>query len=199
MYAPCHFRLLHVAFPRSFARLASSAALRGGCLNRSSDTAKSSTRPTTMPCQNTPTALMIIAFSTSAMKSTPRMPPTIVPFAALEAGAAEHGGGDDLELDADAGVDHRAVQPRRTEHAGKPGEHAHDDEGDQRQPLDADAGELRRPRIAADEVELPEEAGRGDQPAADQHHHQHHPEQRLDAEAADRPPGRRRRRRRRSA
>src|SRR5690349_17840037 len=38
-------------------------------------------------------------------------------LAALQAGAAEHGGGDDLELDADAGIDHRAVQPSRTEHA----------------------------------------------------------------------------------
>ena len=32
-----------------------------------------------MPCQNTPTPLMIMAFSTSAMNTTPRMPPTIRP------------------------------------------------------------------------------------------------------------------------
>ena len=32
-----------------------------------------------MPCQKTPTPLMIMAFSTSAMKSTPRTPPMIVP------------------------------------------------------------------------------------------------------------------------
>ena len=124
---------------------------------------------------------MIMAFWTSAMKRTPRTPPTIRAFAALEARAAEHRGGDDLQLDADAGVHHRAVQPRGVEHAGEPREKPM-----MTKPIRVSRStrmpESWRPRVAADEVELPEEARAGDRPAAEQHDRQHHPERRLDAE-----------------
>ena len=115
-------------------------------LKRSSETANSSTRPTTSPCQNTPIAVDDHGVLDQRDEQDAEDAAEDRALAALQAGAAEHGRGDDLELDADAGVDHGAVQARRAQHAGKAGQRAHDDEADQGQPVDADAGELGRAR-----------------------------------------------------
>src|SRR5882757_2548507 len=47
-------------------------------------------------------------------------------FTAFQARASEHGGGDDLELDADTGVDHRAVEARGAQHTGNASQRSHD-------------------------------------------------------------------------
>ena len=83
-----------------------------------------------MPCQKTPIAVDDHRVLDERDEHHAEDAADDAPLAALEARAAEHGRGDHLQLDADAGVDHGAVQPRGAEHAGEPGEEAHDDEGE---------------------------------------------------------------------
>ena len=111
---------------------------------------------------------MIIAFWSSAIRSTPRNAPKIVPTPPDEAGAAEHHGGDDLELYALAGEDDGGVEARGEQRPGEAGEETHDQEEAEHRAVDIDAGKLRGARIAADVVGLPEVAGAPDQEGEDQ-------------------------------
>ena len=138
--------------------------------------------PTTMSCQNGLMPAMIMAFCSSAMSSTPRNAPRIVPTPPDKAGAAEDHGRDHLELDALPGEHHGGVEPRGEQRAGKPGEKAHDDEEDEHRAIDIDAGQLGGAGIAADVVGLAEIARASDQKREDQHDDGHEPERRIDAE-----------------
>ena len=78
--------------------------------------------------------------------------------AAEQAGAADHHGGDDGELIADAGHRFRRIEPGREHEAGKAGEEA-DDHIDQHQnALDRQPGQPRRLEIAADRIDVAAEA-----------------------------------------
>ena len=86
--------------------------------------------------------------------STPTSVPADAPLAAHQAGAADHHGGDRVELEPVAGVRLALQVLRHVEHAGQAREHARERVDRDLHPVDGDAREPRRLLVAADGVDV---------------------------------------------